>query len=152
MNRGLTAHASVAVDAPRARVWKALVTPEDTRHYMFGAEVVSDWRVGSSIAWRGEWQGRAFEDRGVILEAQPERTLRFSHFSPLSGLPDEPENYHDVTIELADEGTGTRVNLSQDNNSSEQAREHSEKNWAAMLTALKAFLEESVAAAAQSDA
>jgi hypothetical protein len=31
--------------------------------------------------------------------------------------------------------------LSQDNNPTEQAREHAEKNWSVMLAGLKAFLE-----------
>jgi hypothetical protein len=52
-----------------------------------------------------------------------------------------PENYHTVTIRLSGEGDQTHVSLTQDNNPDEQAREHSEKNWAMMLTALKAFLE-----------
>jgi hypothetical protein len=35
----------------------------------------------------------------------------------------------------------TEVSLSQDNNTSEQSREHSEKNWQLMLSGLKALLE-----------
>jgi hypothetical protein len=48
---------------------------------------------------------------------------------PLSGLPDAPEYYHTVTAELSGEGVRTTVSLSQDNNPTEQARGHSEKNW-----------------------
>jgi len=150
MEKDLIARASVAIDAPRAQVWRALVTPEDIRRYMFGTDVVSDWKVGSSIVWRGEWKGSTFEDKGVILEADPERTLRYSHFSPLSGLPDEPDNYHSVTIELSSEGKKTRVSLAQDKNSGEQAREHSESNWATMLTALREFLEGAATTGTQS--
>jgi hypothetical protein len=78
----------------------------------------------------------------VILQFKPERTLQYSHFSPLSGLPDKPESYHIVTIELSDEGDQTRVSLTQDNNPTEEEREHSEKNWEMMLVALKKFLEQ----------
>lgn len=141
MEKDLIARATIAIDSPRVQVWKALVTPADIRQYMFGTDVASDWKVGSSIVWKGEWQGSLFEDKGVILQSDPERVLQYSHFSPLSGLPDEPDSYHVVTIELSSEGTKTRISLSQDNNSSEQAREHSERNWAMMLTALKEFLE-----------
>ena len=142
MDKGLIARASVAIDAASAEVWNALVTPAAIKVYMFGANVDSEWREGSPIVWRGEWQGRPYEDKGVILQFKPGRTLKYSHFSPLSGLPEEPENYHTVTIELSDEGTQTRVSLSQDGNASEQAREHSEKNWGMMLAALKTFVEE----------
>jgi hypothetical protein len=109
---------------------------------MFGTNVVADWREGSPIIWQGAWQGRAFEDKGAIIQFKPGRTLRYSHFSPLSGLPDKPESYHTVAIELSDEGNRTRVSLAQDNNPTEQARDHSEKNWGTMLTSLKDFLEQ----------
>lgn len=42
----------------------------------------------------------------------------------MSGLPDKPENYHIVTIELAAKGDHTLVSLSQDNNPTEQACQH----------------------------
>jgi len=135
------ARASLTVDAPRAKVWDALVNPKAIKQYMFGAAVVSDWREGSPIVWKGEWQGKPYEDKGTLLEVEPGRTLRYSHFSPLSGLPDEPGNYHTVTIELSGEGNQTRVALAQDNNPTDEARVHSEKNWGMMLAALKKFLE-----------
>jgi uncharacterized protein YndB with AHSA1/START domain len=142
MDKNLMAKASVTINASSAKVWDALVSPEAIKQYMFGTNVVSDWREGSPIIWQGEWQGRAYEDKGVILQFKPGRTLQYSHFSPLSGLPDKPESYHTVTIELSGEGDQTRVSLAQDNNLTEQAREHSEKNWGIMLTALKKFLEQ----------
>lgn len=141
MAANLVARASVTIDAPLAKVWNALVNPETIRRYMFGTTVVSDWRKGSPILWRGEWQGRAYEDKGVILEIQPEERLAYSHFSPLAGLPDLPEHYHQVAIELSNVQGGVHLALSQDNNTTPQAREHSERNWAAMLASLKQLLE-----------
>jgi uncharacterized protein YndB with AHSA1/START domain len=79
MNRTLIAKASITINTPRARVWDALVTPETIKRYMFGTEVTSQWREGSAITWRGEWQGRAYEDKGVILQFKPGRTLQYSH-------------------------------------------------------------------------
>ena len=141
MNKGLIANVSTTIDAPSADVWQALVTPAAIKEYMFGTTVTSDWVVGSPIVWKGEWQGRGYEDKGIILQAVPERVLEYSHFSPLAGNPDVPENYHIVTVELSPDGERTRVALSQDNNPTEQAREHSESNWGTMLAALKQFLE-----------
>jgi uncharacterized protein YndB with AHSA1/START domain len=142
MDKNLIAKASVTINAPSERVWDALVNPEAIKQYMFGTDVDSDWREGSPIIWRGEWQGRSYEDNGVILQVKPGRTLQYSHFSPLFGLPDKPESYHTVTIELSDEGDHTRVLLTQDNNLTEQARDDAETNWGIMLTALKSFLEQ----------
>jgi len=142
MNQGLIASVSTTITAPSADVWQALVTPAAIKQYMFGTTVTSDWVVGSPISWKGEWQGRAYEDKGIILQVVPERVLEYSHFSPLAGVPDVPENYHLVTVELSPDGERTRVALSQDNNPTERARERSERNWGMMLAALKQFLEQ----------
>jgi uncharacterized protein YndB with AHSA1/START domain len=142
MAENLTATASTTINAPAADVWDALVTPEAIRHYMFGAQVVSDWREGSNIVWKGEWQGKAYEDKGIILKYEPDRVLQYSHFSPLSGAADVQENYHTVTIKLDGAGEQTRVVLTQDKNASEEAREHSRKNWEMMLQGLKKYVED----------
>ena len=141
MPQDLIATASTTISVPRSNVWKALVTPAAIKKYMFGTSVTTDWREGSPITWKGEWQGKHYEDKGVILKVKPGHELQYSHFSPLAGLPDKPENYHTVTVQLFDAGAGTKVVLSQDNNSSEEARDHSENNWRMMLDALQKYLE-----------
>ena len=137
----IIARASLVIAAPAERIWKALVTPAIIKQYMFGSTVTSDWKEGSPITWKGEWQGRPYEDKGVILQCQPPRALQYTHFSPMAGLPDRPENYHTVSIQLSPEGQGTRVSLTQDNNTTEEARAHSEKNWGLMLEGLKQVVE-----------
>jgi uncharacterized protein YndB with AHSA1/START domain len=141
MEKGVVARASISVNAPAAKVWDALTNPGVIRQYMFGTDVISDWKEGSSIIWKGEWHGKKYEDKGVILKLEPPRMIRYSHFSPLSGQQDMPENYHTVTIELSTEGEKTRISLRQDNNPTEQTRQHSEKNWKMMLASLKTLLE-----------
>ncbi len=141
MSKGSVARVTTTINAPADKVWQALVTPETIKQYMFGTTVVSDWRSGSPISWKGEWQGKAYEDKGVIQRIEPGRVLEYTHFSPLSGLADAPDSYHTVTIELAEESGATRVTLSQDNNATEEARQHSEKNWRMMLDTLKGLLE-----------
>ncbi len=136
------AKASATINAPAARVWEALVDPAQIKQYMFGTNVASDWKQGSPITWKGEWEGKAYEDKGVIQRIDPPRALQYTHFSPLAGLPDKPENYHTVTIDLSEDGSRTNVTLAQDNNPTEEEREHSEKNWRMMLEGLKKFLEE----------
>ena len=139
----LTARAATTIDAPIDRVWKALIDPKTIKQFMFGTNVTSDFKEGNPILFKGEFQGRAYEDKGVILKMKPEQMLRYTHFSPLSGLPDKPENYHTVTIDLVKQGEHTLVTLTQDNNRTEEENQHSEKNWAVMLDGLKKLLEKS---------
>jgi len=142
MNNNLIARASITINASAERVWDALVNPDAIKQYMFGTNVATDWCEGSPITWKGEWQGKSYEDKGVIPRFEPPRVLQYSHFSPPSGLPDKSENYHTVTIELSGEGSQTHVSLSQDNNATEEARMHSEKMWGMMLEGLKKFVEQ----------
>jgi len=141
MNRKFTATATTTIDAPVSRVWQALVTPEIIKQYLFDTDVISDWNVGSPIIYRGEWEGKPFEDKGKILEIEPEKTLKSTHWSPLSGVPDTPENYHTVTYTLTEQGDSTEVTITQDNNASEEEKVHSEKNWQTVLDGMKKLLE-----------
>jgi uncharacterized protein YndB with AHSA1/START domain len=140
--RGRVANAETEIDAPRSKVWQALIDPDQIEKYMFGSRVETDWKPGSRITWSGEYEGKKYEDKGEILEVVPERRLKLTHFSPLSGEDDAPENYHTLVYELKENDGKTRVSLSQDNNPSEEAAEHSRANWEKMLSALKEVLEE----------
>ncbi len=138
----LTANAAITINSNRTKVWEALVSSSAIKQYMFGADVESLWHEGSNISWKGEFNGKQYEDKGVILKLEPEKMLKYSHYSPLSGKPDEPDNYHIVTIMLADGADRTEVSLVQENNANEQAQLESEKNWNAMLEGLKQYVEE----------
>jgi hypothetical protein len=72
---------------------------------------------------------------------EPQRRLVVTHFSPMSGQEDVPENYHTLTYVLEPRGEGTHLSLSQDNNASAAEAAHSRDNWAAMLSALKNVVE-----------
>ncbi|WP_158861920.1 SRPBCC family protein [Leifsonia sp. AG29] len=144
------ARAEVDVRAPRRIVWNLLTSNGSHPEIMFGAEIESEWRLGSRIVWRGEWEGRTFEDHGRVLELddreEPWR-LVLTHFSPLTGQPDVPENYHGLHFELDETPEGTHVTLDQDNNPTREAAQHSQDNWAAMLAGVKAVAERQAAGA-----
>ncbi|MDE1860209.1 MAG: SRPBCC domain-containing protein [Candidatus Micrarchaeota archaeon] len=142
-DKDLIVKVQIEVNAPIERVWDALTNPKAIKKYMLGADAVSEWREGSSIVWRGEWNGKKYEDKGKILKLVPERLIRYSHFSPLTGLPDAPESYHIVTVELASSGARTLVSLSQTNNPTQEALQHNEQGWKMMLDGLKKYLEQS---------
>jgi uncharacterized protein YndB with AHSA1/START domain len=137
-----TAKVSRVIEAPVEEVWEAITTPETVQTFFMGAQVESDFQVGSPIRFRGRFKGQAYEDRGEILAAEPEKKLSFSHYSPMSGAPDAPEHYHVVTYELTPEGRQTRVTLTQSNlkggatRADEERRAEYEKNWAGVLAGL----------------
>jgi uncharacterized protein YndB with AHSA1/START domain len=136
------AQVTATIHAPSSKVWDALTKPELIKQYFFGTNVVTDWKVGSPIYYRGEWQGRAYEDKGIILENEPKKRLVSTHWSPLAGVPDSPEYYHTVTYVLSEHDDHTDVTILQDNNTSEDEKVHSEENWKMVLAGLKKVVED----------
>ncbi len=142
LEKDLIAKVQIEINASIERVWDALIDPKAIKQYMLGADALSEWKEGSPIIWRGEWNGRKYEDKGKIRKLAPRRLIRYSHFSSLARLPDAPENYHIVTVELAGRGSHTLVSLSQTNNHTQEALQHSEQGWKMMLDGLKKYLEQ----------
>ncbi|WP_245413271.1 SRPBCC domain-containing protein [Arthrobacter celericrescens] len=122
-------------------LWAVLTDPAAVKEFMFGADVRTDWLPGSSITWRGEWEGKEYADRGEILEAEPGSRLVMTHFSPLGGQEDVPENYHTLTWTLEESAGGTKLTLSQDNNASAEEAEHSKGMWDNLVASVKEIAE-----------
>ena len=141
MNKKFTAEVTGTINAPAAKVWEAFTTPRLLKQIFFGADVISDWKVGSPIVYKGEWDGKPYEDKGIILQFEPEKLLVTTHWSPLSGVPDVPENYHTVSYKLSGMGNSTKLTITQDNNATEDEKMHSEQNWKMMLDGVKKMLE-----------
>jgi uncharacterized protein YndB with AHSA1/START domain len=142
MPRGFDAIKTVTIDAPRAKVWDALTNPEKVKLYLHGTNLSTDWKVGSPISWKGEWKGQSYEDKGTVLEVETGRLLKNTHWSPMGGSADKPENYHTVTYELKDAGGKTILTLTQDNNATqEEADKMAEDNWGPVLRGLKETVE-----------
>jgi uncharacterized protein YndB with AHSA1/START domain len=135
------AHATTMISAPADRIWDALTNPATIKQYMMGATVTSDWKAGSPITWKGEIKGKPFEDRGRVQRVEPNKLLEYTHYSPMSGEPDVPESYHVVTVTLVPMANGTRVDLAQTNNPTDEGRRHSEDNWNQMLAGMKKIVE-----------
>jgi hypothetical protein len=59
----------------------------------------------------------------------------------MAGLSDLPENYKIVRYELSPEVDGTRLTVTQDNNSTPDEASHSSQNWKMVLEGIKKLLE-----------
>jgi uncharacterized protein YndB with AHSA1/START domain len=135
------AASTVSIDAPPRRVWQVITDPAAVKEFMFGAELTTDWTVGGPMVWRGEWEGKAYRDKGEILEIEPAQRLVHTHFSPLGGQEDAPENYHTLTWTLEDDAGKTRLTLFQDNNDSPEAARHSQGMWDRLVADVKKIAE-----------
>jgi len=144
MAETFVAHVSMTINASIAKVWDALVNPAAIRQYMPVTEVLSDWREGSPIVWKSDFQGKPFEVKGTILRLEPQRLLEYTHSLPIfraSGATHSPVNNQQVTIELNDDGAQTHLSVTERNNRTQRELAHSEGSWRMVLHGMKALLE-----------
>lgn len=106
---------NILINADRSLVWDALVNPVQTKKYMFGCEAVSDWKIGSPLLWNGMYDGKKMTFvKGIILDFQPLRILKYTVIDPNADLPDIPENYLNVTYELSEQDGLVNLTVTQD--------------------------------------
>jgi len=141
MNKGLTVEKSIFINAQPIKVWDAITNPELVKQYLFGTDMSADWKVGGRITYRGSWEGKEYEDGGTILEIEPEKILRSTYWSSMSSTEDKPENYMVVTYILEKKNNGTMLTITQDNNKTDEAKEHSSENWGVVLESMKKLIE-----------
>ena len=143
MDDNRIAKASTTVNTTIDKAWDALITPAAVKQYMFGTTIASDWHKGSAITWKGDWKGKPYEDKGVILDIEPTRLLRYTHFSPLAGLPNRPENYHTVSYAVTGDDDQSTLTITQENNRDQAEVDESQKTWTTILEGLKKVVEDS---------
>ena len=143
MNDQYIATVSVTINANPARIWHVLTDAAEVKKYMFDTEIETDWQKGSAITYSGIWKGKEYKDKGTIIEIIPGKKLHTTHYSPLSGKPDVPENYVNViyTLEPGTNMDTTVVTITQDKIESLDSLEHMKTNWQMILDGLKNVVE-----------
>jgi len=141
MSGKFIAKVTVTISADIKSVWNGLTDPAMIKQYFFATNAVSDWKKGSKIFFRGEWEGKPYEDKGTILSSEPPKQLQYNYWSSFSGTADVPENYAVVTYSLQQKGSDTELTVTQDSIATTEARDHSESNWKMILEGLKKLLE-----------
>jgi len=102
MKKTLIIKNSITINAPASKIWDALTNAEQTKKYMFGCETVSDWKTGSSLLWKGNYEGKEMIFvKGHIADIKPEKFLAYTTIDPNNpAIADIPENYLTVTYDL----------------------------------------------------
>ncbi len=128
------------IKAPIEKVWEALTDAKIVKQYFFGSNQETEWKVGSPIRFWGEYEGQKYEDKGEVLEYDPNKKLAFSYLSSWNNLPDEPDNYLYVSYEVKEVPQGTELSITQSNYDEEKAK-HSQQNWGTVIDGLKKIVE-----------
>lgn len=115
------------IAAARERVWQALVTPDFTRRFWNGRILESDWRAGSPITFRHDYD-EGVDSAGTVLVAEPPRRLSYATGATT------------VTFELLARGDVVELTLTHTGLDA-STREMTAAGWAFILSNLKTLLE-----------
>lgn len=132
---------SIVINDSAAKVWQALTDPAIVKQYFFGTNLRSDWKKGSPIFFEGEWEGKSYQDKGIILDIDPGKFIKYNYWSSMSGTEDKPENYADITYALTEQDGKTVLTVTQGNVKNQEAKEHSEQNWQTVFGKMKEMIE-----------
>ena len=149
MNSPLVINSEIMINAPATKVWDALTKSEWTKQYMFGCEAISDWQPGSTLIWKGNFDGvEMIAVKGQVVSIQPTQTLVYTVIDPNNpAIPDVPENYLTVTCQLTEHDGNTHLSVTQGDYSKvaegESRYKHSVDGggWDPILVQIKQLLE-----------
>ena len=142
MRHDLIVSESIDINASAEKVWDGLTNPEIIKEYLFGTQTITDWKVGSDISFRGEYQGQVYKDKGIVRENVPLKLLSYSYWSGFSGTEDKPENYSLVTYTLSSEDNKKTVfTWTQKGFANEKGYKHSLSGMADFLQKIKEVME-----------
>ncbi len=128
------------VNADLEKVWNALINPEMVKQYFFGSSQETTWEIGTPILWTGDYEGKQYVDKGIVLEFVPKEQVSYSYLSSWAGLEDIEDNYLLVTYLVKSTQNGTELTITQSNYDEEKAS-HSNENWAIVIDGLKKLVE-----------
>ena len=138
----MTINKSILISAPAETVYGALTNAREIIEYYPLNEVISDWQVGGDVLFKGDINGQAFTDYGVIEALEQPRVFKYRYWSTNHGTERTPENYQVITYALCKEDSGTRLNLTHDNiRSPEMFEIMNSVVWDGLLGALKEHVE-----------
>lgn len=137
MLQDFTVSKTIDIKAPVSKVWDFITTPAGMKEYLFGTNATSEWKVGCPIRFTGEWEGKPYEDKGIIEVFDKEKVFEYSYYSAFSGVPDKAENYTLVRMELEPVEGGTRLSVKHSNFPNETTYENNEKHWDLVLDIIR---------------
>lgn len=141
MTPELTLNKSITINASVSKVWDALTNPNLIKRYFFGTECITDWKKGSTILYKGTYNGKSYEDKGNILDIEKENFILYNYWSSFSSTEDIPSNYVKIKYELSSHDGQTIFTVIQTGFKTQEALDHSNTNWGYVMDGLKKMLE-----------
>jgi len=104
----------ITINATLNKVWDTLTKPELVKCWQYGSDLETNWKIGSPIRFRAEWEGKVFEQWGKVLEVRKNELIKYSLYAPRPGIKDKPENYFIMSYVLSFENGQTHLEILQE--------------------------------------
>lgn len=130
------------IEAPVSAVWPLLTQPASMCRWMVDPDtaemdIVSDWKPGAAITFKGDLHGLPFESKGTIHRLESGSIFEYDYWSSLSQEADVPENYSLITFRLTPSEGGTLLTFSQRNVTEGTIYQHFRFYWTVALGVMK---------------
>ena len=132
---------TLIIKASIEKIWDTLTKPELVKQWQYGSDVITDWKPGSAIRFRTEWEDKVFEQWGKVMEIIPQRLIKYSLFAPGPNLEDKPENYFIMSYVLTKEEGHIKLEIIQEDNRPGAIQEAPQGEENPVLAGLKALAE-----------
>jgi uncharacterized protein YndB with AHSA1/START domain len=110
-----TIEKEIFINASPELVFDMLTNSAQVIKYFPLKEVVSEWKVGSEVLYKGEVDNKSFTDYGVIDVISRPDEYKYTYWSDNHGTDRTPENHLSIRYKLSKEGKGTKLELVQSN-------------------------------------
>jgi uncharacterized protein YndB with AHSA1/START domain len=138
---------TIVIQAPPSVVWNTLTQPDLMKAWMgepeMEIEVTTDWKVGNPIMIKG-FHHIKFENKGSVLQFEPNSRLKYDYLSSISRLPDKAENHTILEFRLTPLEKQSSLKLILSNFPTEAILKHVDFYWGTTLEILKKVIEKSV--------
>ncbi len=103
---------SIQINSSLDKIWDVLTNPEITPIYMYTCAVISDWKIGGDVLWKGIHDDVIYV-KGKLVEFEVKKKFVYTVFDPNSTIEDIPENYLTVSCYLEVDGESTILKVTQ---------------------------------------
>jgi len=135
---------TILIHSDPVSVWQYLTNPDLMKQWMgdpeMKIEVITDWKVGNPFVVKG-FHHQQFENKGTILQFEPEIIFQYSYLSSLSNLDDTPENHTMITFTLVPKDGKTELTVEVANFPTEVIYKHLEFYWNGTVHLLKQVIQ-----------
>lgn len=136
---------TILIHSDPVSVWEYLTNPDLMKQWMgdpeMKIEIITDWKVGNPFVIKG-FHHMQFENKGTILQFEPETIFQYSYLSSLSDLGDTPENHTSISFTLVPKDGKTELSVEIENFPTEIIYKHLEFYWNGTVTLLKNRIEQ----------